>query len=348
MSTNPLLSVPSKPSGEKLSSAELADRSALKDKIVLITGCTNGLGAACLDEMCNLPAGERPAKIVLVARNAELCAQKASIIKAAGIESSTYLAELTDVSQILRVAKEVKDGEVKLDTVCLNAGMWQTHAERKAQADGFEVHYVANFLQQCIFAQEWASMIPKGGRVVVMGSFTGFSISKGQLDFEHLGTKEGEHKMMLNGAIPYSQSKLMQHMWAKHVALHAPLAEGVTLNVCCPGSVMTKIDTWQALLSCVGCCYEPCVKPCLGIREPDVGCTSMMFSLGSQAMEGVTGSFVDFGADVQRIIPFKPAPLEYYPSQKMALAPSTADAAQCERLFSETSARVAELKAKYA
>ena len=343
----PLLNTAKAPTGEKLSAPELSDRSNLAGKVVLITGCTNGLGAACIDEMCGLPSSERPSKIIMVARNAELLRAKAEQCKEAGVASSSYLAELTDVAAIFRVAKEVKAAEVKIDICALNAGMWQTHNERKVQADGLEVHYVANFLQQTILAQEWGSMIPPGGRVVVMGSFTGNSISLGKLDWDHLGTKEGEHKKMLNGALPYSQSKLAQHMWAKHVALKAPLAEGVTLNVCCPGSVMTKIDTWQAFKNMVACCY-PCCKCCVGIREPDVGCTSMMFGIGSKAMNGITGSFIDFGMNNMAIVPYKPCDLSFYPSQSYSKpAASIADAAQCERLFTETNAKIQELKAKY-
>ncbi len=338
----------SKPNGEKLTPFELNDRSNVKGKVVLITGCTNGLGEACVDEMCGYAVGDRPAKIILVARNAERAAERASHCKDAGIETSTYLAELTDIAQVLRVAKEVKNGEVKIDICILNAGMWQTHNERKTQADNFEVHYVANFLQQAILATEWSSMIAPNGRIAVMGSFTGFSISEGKLDFDHLGTAEGEHKKMLNGAIPYSQSKLAQHMWAKHVGVNGSLslAQGASINVCCPGSVMTKIDTWQAFKSCVGCCY-PCCKSLVGIREPSVGCGSMMFTVGSKAMDGLTGKFVDFGMDSQINIPYKPVDMEYYPGQKNAQAISTSDPKQCSRLYEETSSRIEELKVKY-
>jgi NAD(P)-dependent dehydrogenase (short-subunit alcohol dehydrogenase family) len=343
----PLLDTAKAPNGEKLSASELGDRSNFVGKVVLITGCTNGLGAACIDEICGLPSSERPSKIIMVARNADLLLAKAEQCKEAGVMTSSYLAELTDVAAIFRVAKEVKMAEVKIDICALNAGMWQTHDERKVQADGLEVHFVANFLQQAIFAQAWGSMIPPGGRVMVMGSFTGNSISEGMLDWDHVGTPDGEHKKMLNGAIPYSQSKLMQHMWCKHVALKAPLADGVTLNVCCPGSVMTKIDTWQAFKSMVSCCY-PCCKCCIGIRDPHVGCTSMMFGMGSKSMDGITGSFIDFGMNNLAIVPYKPSDLSYYPSQSYKVpAPSIADAAQCARLFNETNAKIEELKAKY-
>jgi NAD(P)-dependent dehydrogenase (short-subunit alcohol dehydrogenase family) len=335
-----------KPTGEKLSQSELNDRSNFKGKTVLISGCTNGLGAACVDEMCGMAVESRPLKIILVARNKDLLAERAGLCTAAGITTSVYSAELTDVAQIFRVAKEVKDAEAKLDIICLNAGMWQTHAERRVQADDMEVHYVANFLQMAIFATEWVSMVPPGGRIGVMGSFTGMSIAEGILDFDHLGTKDGEHKKMLNGAICYSQSKLAQHMWVKHAANSLALANGASINVCCPGSVMTKIDTWQAFKSCVGCCYPLC-KTCIGIREPAEGCGSMMFILGSKAMDGHNGEFADFGMDSQVNIPNKPVPLEYYPGQKNAVAPSTADAKQCERLYTETAARIAELRTKH-
>lgn len=339
--------------GSLLTADELNDRSFLKGKVVLITGCTNGLGAAILDQMLSLTQGGRPKKLILVARNAELVAKKAILCKNAGVEASTYLAELTDVKQIFRVANEVYTGEVKIDILCLNAGMFKTDNERIVQADNLEQHYVANFLQQVIFAQTWGPMLPPGGRVCVMGSFTSFAFSKGVLDFEHLGTKEGEHKLIINQAIPYSQSKLMQHMWAKHVAFLAPLGENVSINVVCPGSVMTAIDTWQNFKNSVACCY-PCCKVCVGIREPPAGATSMMFAVGSHAVDGITGNFVDFGNDTQAIVPYKPCDLEFYPSQKKwtapycCVAPSTADPAQCERLYNETNAKIAELRAKYA
>lgn len=335
----------SPPKAEMFSDAEASDRSALAGKCVLITGCTNGLGEECVKQMCELADGKRPSKIILIGRNRDLLMKKASYCHSHGVTASYYSADLTNLEQLFQMVKEVKNSEVKIDTCCLNAGTWHTEPVRKTQGDNYEYMYVSNFIQQVILAQEFAPMIPPGGRIAVMGSFTSLSIAQGVLDFEHCGTAEGEHKMILNGAIPYSQSKLMQHMWVKHVGKIAPIGNGIVINVCCPGQVMTNIPTWQAFKSCLGFCY-PCVKACLGIREVQEGVASMMFLLGSESAGKFTGEFIDFGMG-GKPKPHKNVPMQYYPDQGMKCATSIEDDAQCERLFNETNERLGKLRAKY-
>ena len=83
----------------------LQDRSALAGKVVLITGCTAGLGEACVHELCALPQQEQPSKLVLVGRSADKMAVIEGYCREAGIVCSTYLAELTDMRALFGMIK---------------------------------------------------------------------------------------------------------------------------------------------------------------------------------------------------------------------------------------------------
>ena len=155
---------------------------------------------------------------------------------------------------------------------------------------------------------------------------------------------------MMNGAIPYSQSKLAQHVWCKHVASNGILPNGVTINVCCPGQVLTNIDTWQVLKTQMGCCW-PLISSILGgVRDSAVGARSMMYIMGAKSMNGKTGKYITFGNGGDSGPYYKPCDLEYYPVSGNSDAPaeSIVDPAQCKRLFDATTARITELEAKYA
>jgi NAD(P)-dependent dehydrogenase (short-subunit alcohol dehydrogenase family) len=67
----------------KYTDAEANDRSFMKGKAMLITGATSGLGAELINEICAL-GSLKPARVVIVARDAGKAAATAAQLQAAG------------------------------------------------------------------------------------------------------------------------------------------------------------------------------------------------------------------------------------------------------------------------
>ena len=329
---------------QKLAEAQAFDRSNFFSKVVFVTGCTNGIGRAAVQELMSLPADCRPKKLVLLNRNKTLSENLAKQIREKGLEVSTYLADLSRPSAVLSAISKILVSESVLDVALLNAGAFNcvSITERTTQDDNFEYHYAVNYLQCVILAEGLAPLMAESAkasgsesRVVVVGSFTAVDMSKGVLDMELLSAKDGKHKISFPNGFTYSQSKLAQHAWVKaKVVDDGGLAPGVTLNIVCPGSVETNAEVIQLLKQKMGCLYGFFAKRVMGQRKPELGCKTLLCAGGSSAFKGISGTHLTFGTSGKFIFN-APCDGEWFPQSKWALAPSIADAALRARLLVE-------------
>jgi NAD(P)-dependent dehydrogenase (short-subunit alcohol dehydrogenase family) len=230
----------------------------------------------------------------------------------------------------------------------LRPGVWSVDPQVTLQEDGLERMYATNYLQMCLFVEMLAPLLAKStpARFCVMGSFTGYSMSKGELAIDTLkDCSGGKYKLNIEGGYPYSQTKLAQHVWCKERALTLPA--GVTLNVTCPGAVPdTNIPGWQKFKDTMGCMFG-LIRVLLGTRTVKVGAQPMAHLCGAAAMDGVSGKFLDWGMKTSYLIKRRPSPMELYPTQSTKPAPTTADAAQRKKLCDQTAAVMSEMRAKY-
>jgi NADP-dependent 3-hydroxy acid dehydrogenase YdfG len=93
-----------------------ADR--LKDRVVLITGASSGIGAATA-----LACGAWGARVVLAARRAELLREIAEEIAAAGGEAQICPVDVRDPEQIEGVVRAAVERFGRLDALIANAGI---------------------------------------------------------------------------------------------------------------------------------------------------------------------------------------------------------------------------------
>lgn len=231
-----------------------------------------------------------------------------------------------------------------------NAGMWNmTSAKVEKQADGFEVHFAVNYLAMVLIITELHHLLRKSApaRIVVTGSFTSYEFMKGTVHFDNLQCENGRHFMRgFCQAYTYSHSKLMQHVWCKHYAELLP--DGVTINVADPGQVASNICI-LGIIKMLTCYVLYIILPCFWMsRQPWEGCRPLMHLIGSQAMNGVTGQYLDWGKGrfccMRRR---RPVPLQFYPSygfRAMPAAPTTSSAEQCKKLYEETERLIGPLR----
>lgn len=90
---------------------------AIKGKTVMITGASSGIGRATA-----LRVGAAGGKVILVARGADKLEQTKSEIEALGGVAFVHRADLSDMSDIERMAKEVLQEHGRVDVLVNNAG----------------------------------------------------------------------------------------------------------------------------------------------------------------------------------------------------------------------------------
>lgn len=89
----------------------------VKDKLVLVTGASSGIGAATARAMA-----EAGGRVALLARSRELLDRVAAEINSAGGKARAYPVDLTDAEVVAAVAKEITEEMGTPDVIVNNAG----------------------------------------------------------------------------------------------------------------------------------------------------------------------------------------------------------------------------------
>ncbi|WP_229661005.1 SDR family NAD(P)-dependent oxidoreductase [Marmoricola endophyticus] len=91
--------------------------SPLRDRVVLVTGASSGIGAATARQVA-----ARGATVLLVARREDRLTAVADEIRAAGGDASSYVCDLTDTAAIDGLVARVLDEHGRVDYLVNNAG----------------------------------------------------------------------------------------------------------------------------------------------------------------------------------------------------------------------------------
>ena len=100
-----------------------------KDKVVLVTGASSGIGRALAVEL-----GRRGARVGLTARRAEELLKVAEEVERAGGDALALAADVRNSAEINGVAERVRESWGRIDVLVANAGMSTTTAATKLQA----------------------------------------------------------------------------------------------------------------------------------------------------------------------------------------------------------------------
>lgn len=91
----------------------------MKDKVIIITGASQGLGKELSIQLARLGA-----KIALVARNQKLLSEVKKIINDEGGVAEVFVCDVTDVDQINLTVSKIIDTLKTVDVLINNAGIW--------------------------------------------------------------------------------------------------------------------------------------------------------------------------------------------------------------------------------
>lgn len=248
----------------------------MNEKIILITGATNGIGLVTARELAKMGA-----QIVIVSRSAEKCAQVTEEIKReTGNTNIEYIAaDLSTHAGTQKVAHEFKKRHTRLDVLLNNAGAYFT--SRQLSADGIEMTWALNHLSYFILTVLLLDTLKASGpaRIVNVSSD---SHRNGKINFDDLQMEKSYAPLAA-----YSQSKLANILFTYELARKLEGSK-VTTNALHPGLVKTGFNRNNGLL----------MKFVMGLltpfsRTPTEGAQTSIYLASSPEVEGVTGKYFE-------------------------------------------------------
>lgn len=221
----------------------LAERRRRRERAVLVTGATDGLGRAVAERLAM-----EGLTVHLHGRDPERLDRAAREIAAATGNDRllTHCADLASLAQVRALAREVKASTDALHVLVSNAGIGSSKPDlptRQLSEDGYELRFAVNYLAGFLLIMELLPLLRRSApaRVVQVASR-----SQVPLDFDNL-----ELEREYDGIRAYSQAKLAQIASGFELAERLGPDAGVSVNSVHPASLMpTKIalgqvGTWE-------------------------------------------------------------------------------------------------------
>lgn len=242
---------------------------------VLVTGATRGIGLETAVRLAGLGAD-----VLVHGRDAGRGAAALATVRAASVRAASpalYLAELSSLAGVRRLAAEVAGDRPRLDVVIANAGVYAP--ERRETADGLELTFAVNVVAPILLA---TALLPalraaRRPRIVILSSASHWT---GEIHWDDLQlAAPGAY----DGVVAYDQSKLAVLMLTFALARRVE-GDGVTAVTLDPGDVATEMlaSGWPQLP---------------GIPVEDGAVTSVYLASAPDAA-GVSGAYFEDAAAV--------------------------------------------------
>ncbi|MDJ0808175.1 MAG: SDR family NAD(P)-dependent oxidoreductase [Gammaproteobacteria bacterium] len=191
-------------------------------KTILITGSTDGIGLATAKLLVTL--GHH---VVLHGRNPNKLEKTEKTLSAlAGTEHmASYVADLSQLSDVVTFANAVAEKHNKLDVLINNAGVFKA-SETRTQ-DGLDVRFAVNTIAPYLLTQQFLPLLGPSARVINLSS-----AAQSPVDPKALA---GQRRLPDMEA--YAQSKLALTMWSRSLALSLG-DDGPVIIAVNPGSLL--------------------------------------------------------------------------------------------------------------
>lgn len=281
----------------------------MRNKIILITGSTAGIGRATAEALA-----KQGHTIVISGRNPQKTAQVAEEIrKQTGNPNIDYLiADLASLDAVREMAAAFLKRYDHLDVLVNNAGL--VSQKRQISRDGYEMQFAVNHLAAFLLTNLLLDALKRSpaARIVNVSSI---GHAQGQIHFDDLQF-EGEYQPRQ----AYYQTKLSNVLFAYALARRLKNTR-VTANVLHPGIVKTTLS------------HDYMGNPVFRFLEgliavsPEKGAQTSIYLAASPEVEGVTGGY-------------------FIRKQQKRSAPHTFDEALQDRLWSVSEALVGLTAAK--
>jgi NAD(P)-dependent dehydrogenase (short-subunit alcohol dehydrogenase family) len=217
----------------------------LRDKIVLITGSTDGVGRKVAIEL-----GKRGAKVLVHGRDTARAREVVAEIGRSGGTAEFYPADLASLAEVRGLAAVIADDNDRLDILINNAGIGTRTGgpQRRTSTDGHELRFAVNYLAGFLLTRLLLPMLLRSRdapRIVNVSS-----AGQAPIDFDDVMLTRG-----YDGAQAYMQSKLAQVMFTLDLAEELA-GTRVTANCLHPATYMATTMVREAGVSPVSTVEE--------------------------------------------------------------------------------------------
>ena len=246
----------------------------IKEKNVLITGATSGIGKAAALKLSSLGA-----KICFIARNEKKAEDLAKEIEnLSGMMPYSIIADLSSQKEIKRAADEFKSLNIPLHILLNNAGL--INMERKETVDGFEEVFALNHLAYYSLTQLLLDNIRNGSPSRIVNVSSGAHAFVKGFNFDDVQSLSSYKPFQV-----YGYSKLANILFTKKLASLLK-DENVSVNCLHPGVVGTAFGQNNGSLQKV---LFFIAKPF--IRSPEKGAESSVYLCSSPEVSNTTGEY---------------------------------------------------------
>jgi NAD(P)-dependent dehydrogenase (short-subunit alcohol dehydrogenase family) len=211
----------------------------MRGKVCLVTGATSGIGLVTAREL----AGQG-ATVFIVGRSPERCDVAVNQIRvdSTAAEVGSFVADLSSLADVRRLASSVRDRCPRLDVLINNAG--GIFLSRHESVDGIELTLALNHLSYFLLTNLLLPQLDQGhpARIVNVASDAHQRVS---INFDDI-----QGKQRFSAWRAYKQSKLANLLFTYELARRLA-GTRVTVNALHPGFVRTNIfrhPTWRAWL----------------------------------------------------------------------------------------------------
>ena len=194
------------------------------DRVVLITGSTDGLG-----RQVALSLAGPGTHVIVHGRNRLRGEEVVRAIVAAGGRARFYAADLAELDQVRALGRAILNDYERLDVLVNNAGIWLEGDRRRLGVDGHELHFAVNYLSHYLLTRTLLPRLMASSPSRVVNVASG---AQQAIDFENVMLERG-----YDPGRAYAQSKLAQVIFTFDLASELE-GTGVTVNTLHPATMM--------------------------------------------------------------------------------------------------------------
>ena len=246
----------------------------MQGKTVVITGATSGIGQIAAARLAQMGA-----RIVVIARSKSRGAAAMAQLRAIAPQTdhAIHYADLSEISEMKRVASDIANEEPRIDVLINNAGAM--FANRRVTRDGLECTFALNHMAYFVLTEGLRAKLLASAPARIVNTASG--AHKGvRLNF---GNLQSAHNY---GAVKaYGRSKLYNILFTRELA-RSLKGTGVTANCLHPGFVATRFADEAGGF----------IAPFIGLAKffalpPEKGAETIVYLASSPQVAEITGAY---------------------------------------------------------
>jgi NAD(P)-dependent dehydrogenase (short-subunit alcohol dehydrogenase family) len=256
-------------------------------RYALVTGGSSGIGL-------ETARGLKPFFDVvgIVGRDPRRLADAAEDLRSGGGQIETFQADFSSLSEVRRLAEDVKSRFDSLSVLVNNAGVWLK--ERTLSHDGYEQTFAVNHLAHFLLTNELKDLLVAGAPSRVLNVSSSMHVRPKALNWDDLMFEKG-----WRGFWVYGHSKLANVLFSNELARRWKHL-GVTSNALNPGNVRSRITRNNVFLKALH--RSPLAR--MIIMSEAQGARTSVHVATAPELESVTGRYFD---KVREAKPSKPS-----------------------------------------